>query len=123
MMALVDVSFLCHDPDFADAGELITRQMTVNEWGEGELVESAQTIVASFQPATGEDLQRLPEAAHFSDVIVVYYAGELSPERAGGYADVVKWRGRRYQVKSADPWGNYGVGYWRAVCLLEPAHA
>ena len=26
-MALVDVSFLCHDPDFADAGELITRVM------------------------------------------------------------------------------------------------
>ena len=122
-MALVDVSFLCHDPDFADDGELITRVMTVNAYGEGELVERAQTIVASFQPATGEDLQRLPEAAHFSDAIVVYYAGELSPERAGGYADVVKWRGRRYQVKTADPWGNYGMGYWRAVCLLEPARA
>ena len=122
-MALVDVSFLCHDPDFADAGELITRVMTVNEWGEGELVEHVQAITASFQPATGEDLERLPEAAHFSDAIVVYYAGELSPEREDGYADVVKWRGRRYQVKSAKPYGNYGVGYWRAVALLEPAHA
>ena len=103
--------------------DITARVMTVNEWGEGELTEQAQPIVASFQPATGEDLQRLPEAAHFSDVIVVYYAGELSPEREGGYADVVKWRGRRYQVKSADPWGNYGQGYWRAVCVLEGARA
>ena len=122
-MALVDVSFLCYDPDFADAGELITRVMTVNEWGEGELTETAMPIVASFQPATGEDLQRLPEAAQFTDAIVVYYAGELSPERAGGYADVIVWRGRRYQVKTADPWGNYGQGYWRAVCVYEGARA
>lgn len=122
-MALIDVSFLCHDPDFADPVQLVTRAVTVNEWGEGEYTESAQQIVASVQPASGEDLQRLPEGARLADAIVIYYAGELTPERTDGYADVVIWRGRRYQVKSADPYGNYGAGYWRAVALLEAAHA
>lgn len=122
-MALIDVSFLLSDPDFTDTATLITRAMTVNEWGEGETQESSVQITAVIQPATGKDLERLPEGAKLHETIRVWYRGELLPERENGYADIVVWKGKRYQVKTADPWDNYGAGYWRALCVMEGASA
>ena len=36
-----------------------------------------------------EDITRLPEGARLSDIITVYYRGDLQPESKGGYSDLI----------------------------------
>jgi hypothetical protein len=50
----------------------------------------------------------------------VYYRGTLTAERPGGYADIIVWQGKRFQVKEvAEDFLNYGAGFTKALCVLE----
>ena len=123
-MARIDVSDILADPDFLDSLTLIRRSSTVNEYGEHVMVETSCCIRASVQSVGTEDLQRLPEGARLQDVITVYYRGELMPERKNGYADVLVWGGKRYQVAGIDQnFVNFGRGFTKAICRMEDAHA
>ena len=123
-MAQIDASFLLTDPDFADAVTLIRRAVTINGYGEGVIAETPSTITAVVQGANTETLARIPDGARLSDLIEVYYRGVLTVERTGGYADVIIWHGRRYQVfEVVEDFMNYGSGFTKAVCKLEPVNA
>jgi len=123
-MALIDVSDLLRDPDFTNLVTLIRRTSTVNQHGENVLTETACNIAASVQGINAEDLVKLPEGARLSDVITVFYRGELQPESKGGYSDIIVWQGRRYQVKTIDEnFMNFGAGFTRAICVMEEVHA
>ena len=123
-MALIDVSFLMRDPDFADSATLIIRTMTVNQHGEGEITETSEPITASIQKPTAEQLTFVPESARLDDFITVYYNGELFAQRPGGYADMILWRGRRYQVMHiVENYINFGGGHTVALCGMEEVHA
>lgn len=123
-MARIDVSDILSDPDFLDSLTLIKRLSSVNEYGEHVIKESSCCIQASVQSVGTEDLQRLPEGARLQDVITVYYRGELMPERKNGYADVLVWGGKRYQVAGIDEnFINFGRGFTKAICRMEDAHA
>lgn len=123
-MAKIDVSDLLLDPDFLDNVTLIRRSSTVDGNGEGVLSETPSTVKMCVQGANTETLQRMPEGARLSDIITVYYRGALNVESAGGYADVIVWGGKRYQVKETpEDFMNYGNGFTMANCLLEPVNA
>lgn len=124
-MALLDVSDILLDPDLTDLVTLIRRQSVVNGHGENELTETViPNVRMSVQGADKEALERVPDAARLTDIITVYYRGELIAESPGGYCDVIVWKGRRYQVKVIpNNFSNYGAGYTVADCLLEPANA
>lgn len=123
-MARIDVSDILADPDFLDSLTLIRRSSSVNEYGEHVMTESSCFIRASVQSVGTEDLQRLPEGARLQDVITVYYRGELMPERKNGYADVLVWGGKRYQVAGIDEnFINFGRGFTKAMCRMEDANA
>lgn len=123
-MAQVDVSFLLSDPDFTDTVTLIRRAVTINGYGEGVLTETPSTITAVVQGANTETLERMPEGARLSDLIEVYYRGALTVEQPSGYADVIVWNGRRYQVfEVTEDYMNHGTGYTHAICKLEPVNA
>ena len=83
-MALIDVSDLLRDPDFTNVVTLIRRASAVNDHGEHVMTETSCNIVASVQGINSEDIVRLPEGARLSDVITVYYRGDLQPESKGG---------------------------------------
>lgn len=120
MMARIDVSFLLTDPDFTNVVTLIRRTSTVNEHGENVLAETSCMIPVVVQGDLAESLERLPEGARLSDVISVYYRGDLMPERPGGYADVILWNGYRYQVREIDEnYRNFGAGFTKALCVRE----
>ena len=122
-MALLDVSDLLVDPDFTNVVTLIKRSATVNEHGETVLTEASCLISAVVQGDNPEVLERLPQGARLSDIITVYTRAELEVESNSGYADVVVWRGRRFQVQDvAEDFMNYGAGFTKAFCMLEPAH-
>lgn len=119
-MALIDVSDLLRDPDFTNVVTLIRRSVSINTHGENVMTESACNIVVSVQGLNSEDIVKLPEGARLSDVITVYYRGDLQPESKGGYSDIIVWQGRRYQVKTIDEnFINFGAGFTRAICVME----
>lgn len=119
-MALIDVSDLLRDPDFTNVVTLVRRSSSINTHGEQVLTETHSTIVASVQGINAEDIQRLPEGARLSDIITVYYRGDLQPESKGGYSDLIIWQGRRYSVKTVDEnFMNFGAGFTRAICVME----
>ena len=123
-MALIDVSELLTDPDFTNTVTLIRRSSTVNTYGENTMIETPSTITAVVQGANTESLERVPEGARLSDLIDVYYKGQLTAESPGGYADVIVWQGKRYQVfEVVEDFMNYGAGFTKAVCKLEAVNA
>ena len=122
-MALIDVSELLTDPDFTNSVTLIRRSSTVNSYGENVMTETSSTITAVVQGAGTESLERVPEGARLSDLIDVFYKGALHAESPGGYADVIVWSGKRYQVAEVvEDFLNYGAGFTKAICKLEAAH-
>lgn len=123
-MALIDVSDLLRDPDFTNVVTLIRRSVTVNVHGENVMTENACYITAVVQGDNTETLEKLPEGARLSDVLTVYYRGTLTAERPGGYADIIVWGGKRYQVKEViEDFLNYGAGFTKAICVLEAVNA
>jgi hypothetical protein len=123
-VARIDVSSILIDPDFLDELTLIKRASSINQYGEHVMTETSCKIRASVQSVGTEDIERLPEGARLHDTITVYYCGELFPERANGYADVLVWGGKRYQVSSlAENFMNFGRGFTKAICRMEDARA
>ena len=123
-MALIDVSELLTDPDFTNSVTLIRRSSTVNSYGENVMVETSSTITAVVQAVGTETLERVPEGARLSDLLDVFYKGALHAESPGGYADVIVWGGKRYQVfEVVEDFMNFGAGFTKAVCKLEAANA
>jgi galactose-6-phosphate isomerase len=124
-MALIDVSELLTDPDFTNTVTLIRRSSTVDTYGENTMVETSSSITAVVQGAANtESLERVPEGARLSDLIDVYYKGQLTAESPGGYADIIVWQGKRYQVfEVVEDFTNYGAGFTKAVCKLEAVNA
>lgn len=119
-MALIDVSELMTDPDFTDKAVLIRRSSAVNTNGEHVIVDYRTTITAVIQGLGAESIQRVPEGARLSGMIEVYFQGQLLAERQGGYADIIEWRGRRYQVFDVpEEFMNHGAGFTKAICKLE----
>jgi len=119
-MALIDVSDLLRDPDFTNVVTLIRRAVAVNEHGENVMTETPCYITAVVQGDNTETLDKLPEGARLSDVITVFYRGTLTAEWPGGYADIIVWQGKRFQVKEvAEDFLNYGAGFTKALCVLE----
>jgi hypothetical protein len=121
-MADIDVSELILDPDFSDSAILVRRAQTVNAFGETVLTNTTTAITAVIQNGFDATLTRVAEGAQLSDGITVYYRGELFAESENGYADIIIWRNRQYQVKIVDEnYINYGVGFTRAGCeLIRP---
>jgi galactose-6-phosphate isomerase len=119
-MADLDVSFLLDDSLFVDEFQLFKRQASVNQDGEGIMPDGkAVNCTGSVQPASQRDIERLPEALRNHEAIRIYTREVLSADEQGRYADVVVWRGSRWQVKAVDDWSNYGDGYVKAICLME----
>lgn len=123
-MALIDVSFLLTDPDFTNQVTLIRRSVDINTYGEGQLTETQSTITAVVQGDNAETLELVPEGARLSDMITVWCRGQLTAEQPGGYADIIVWGGKRYQVKEvSEDFMNFGAGFTKAICMLEPVNA
>lgn len=119
-MALIDVSDLLRDPDFTNVVTLIRRSVAINQHGENVITELPCLITAVVQGNNTETLEKLPEGARLSDAITVHYRGTLTAETPDGYADVIVWQGRRYQVRDVtEDYQNYGAGFTKAICVLE----
>lgn len=123
-MALIDVTALLNDPDFADSFTFARRvQVMVN--GRATFASEAGAAVGSVQINAPEVLDRFPDAGRPDQWIRIYTTTRLiaQDDDARVYADVITWRGRTYQVKAVDDWGNYGAGYVKALARMIPPGA
>lgn len=78
------------------------------------------TITAVVYPASGREVQRLPEGYREAEAITLCTAYALrgaSPGRAG---DVVVDGGGEYEAQIVEPWGPLG-GFVRAICARKAA--
>lgn len=121
---MIDVSELMGDPDFLDPGPItvLRRTAVVNNFGENVLSEAVTPIQAIVQTGAGDMLESLPDAAKLSEAIRVWTAFTLEAQPAGGYSDVVTWRGQRWIVMARKDWSNWGLGHTQALCILEPVN-
>ena len=120
-MALQDVAQYMIDPDFVD--QVLLQRRTpqgVDQYGRTTFVTNTSPVYMCVQGKKEEKLTREQNDAWLTDAIDVYYAGILYGASPGGYADVVVWKDKRYQVESVvDNYSNYGAGWTHAVCRLE----
>ena len=88
---------------------------------DGTWVESAETeiaITASIQPATGKDLQNLPEGRRQGVVYAVYTSAAIQTAvqgAAGTKADQLVIGGVRYEAMHVEPWQNNVINHYRAL--------
>lgn len=120
-MALLDVSELMTDPDFVDQTISIVRTaITVGANGRAtESITNHPGIRASVQPASGQQLRLLPDAAQQNGAIQIFTTFILQPTAPGYNADQVLWEGNTYTVENLSRYTNWGSGFVRAVCALK----
>jgi hypothetical protein len=120
-MALQDLAQYMIDPDFVDEVTLIRRTpQEISDKGRSSFVETASQVYMCVQGRGTEKLNRTSDSAWLTDAMDFYYAGTLYAASPGGYADVIVWKGRRYQVEEVpEDFSNYGSGWTHAIGRLE----
>lgn len=78
-------------------------------------------IRASIQPINGRDIERLPEGRRSKAAIAIYTTTPLLLDdvATSQMADVITWRGKRWQVDHVESWDTFG--YVRALATQEDA--
>lgn len=122
-MALLDVTAVLRNPAFTSAAVLIHRSATVGSTGLLSMVETSENITPVVQSGgPAEVLARLPDGARHHDAISIHHLGELIVAGPGVYADVVLYRGVRYQIfEITGGYMDHGAGFTSAVALRERA--
>ena len=118
-MSQLDVTELLTDPDFCDFISHIARVPSVNSLGENSLTECVFKTVGSVQAATGEVIKRLPEELQVANLKSFWLKGTIVASTPGQYADILTFRGKRYQVQMVFDWTNWGAGYCEGLCVAE----
>jgi len=119
-VADLDVTDLLVDPEMVEYACLpVTRALaTIGENGRTQLAFQTLEIVASVQPASGTQLQRLPDLERASGAVQVYTLTPLIARAPGVTADVLRWHGADYTVETVSDYTAYGSGFVVAVCTL-----
>lgn len=118
-MAQIDTSELLLDPDFVDPIEIIRRTSIVQDTGKNRILEKCIETYASVQPASGKEIQRLPEELRVKNVKSFWVKAEIILDGECEYPDKFKWVGRTYAVVYANDWPNWGEGWYKCICVAE----
>jgi galactose-6-phosphate isomerase len=118
-MALIDVSDLLLDPDFADSFTIVRLAETVGDDGRAVRTETRETVMGVVQPY-GSTTQITPDAAQVMGPIEIHTQAQLRGATAFSAADQVEWNGHRYSVRVVNDWSRFGAGFYHAVCDFRP---
>ena len=98
-----------------------TGQLVKGRWVEGE--ESRSEFLGSWQPASGQDLQKLPEGKRSDETFKCFAPIEMTFTAAdaekGVSGDKIEKDGKRYEVILAAPWDNGLLPHWELLCKKE----
>lgn len=96
----------------------VTRR-SASVYADGRLqdpVDQIFSINASVQPATGRDLQRLPEGTRTAEVRAIFTTSELLTQGVDQSPDVLAIEGFAYEVQTVEQWGSVG-NYFKALAM------
>jgi hypothetical protein len=74
---------------------------------------STFSVVASVQPPTGREAQRLPEGIRADEVRIVYVHERLHTRDDGYEPDIVAIAGEDYEVFRVETWDAFGDVHYR----------
>ena len=119
-MATLDVSEVIRDPLFTSEVTLIARTMTYDDDGNPVYTDADETTFQAVVTQDSKSLHRYPEAMLREGSIVVRFMVADAPEgfEGKGY-DAVEWRGKRFIVKDATDYTQFGQGFIRLLCVPE----
>ncbi len=90
-------------------------------WTEGE--ETRVEFAGTWQPANGQDMQKLPEGKRSNETFKCFAPIELEFTAAdaekGVSGDRIEKDGERYEVILASPWNNGLLPHWELICQRE----
>lgn len=119
-MANIDVSDILLDPDFVNDVQLIHRTATTGTNGKTVVTELTPVdTVGSVQPANAKELARVPDALRMHDWRAFYIKAEILTDGSSQYPDIIVFNGRRFEVKSTEPWLNFGAGWNKGLCVAQ----
>jgi len=81
------------------------------QYVQGRLVTvtpSTLLVSACVQPASGRQLQRLPDGMRLSETISIWSEVELFVKTATSDPDLIEYRGNKYEVQISHPWDEHG---------------
>lgn len=106
-------------------GISLVRRTVTNVDGYAQNVEAAPVALdAVVHPATGRDLERLPEGLRTRETIWVFTDTEVACEEPGQQPDILVYQpagdaaAKRYTAYSCEDWRHQG-GHWRVMATRE----
>ena len=73
--------------------------------------------LASVQPLTGKDLDKLPHARKQKGAFTIYTKDKLElPTDGGALGDIVTIHGDRYEVLAMEEWQNRLINHYKYYC-------
>lgn len=119
-MALLDVTEVLFDPDFADKITGTRVMQTVNGSGLATATTAALSFTGVVTQDDGDVMQRMPDGEMVAGSITIHTVFRLSAGGVNENADIVTWQGRNYTVKQIADYSNFGAGFIAAQCELIP---
>lgn len=125
-MPLVDVTDILFDSDIAGQSfVVISRQETVNQYGESTKVVTRSPAIGSIQPKGENTLNREGEYDAFARTIVVVTTFRLrgvsrGPSKTKFKPDIIFWMGDYYEVITRDSWADFGAGFIECEATTIP---
>lgn len=83
---------------------------------------STLSIVASAQPTSGRDLQRLEDGRITGDLWTVWtktrlYIGSMESGTEGGYLpDLIQIGDKQHEIEHLEHWPAFGAEHYKAIC-------
>lgn len=119
-MALLDVSQILADPDFATSFDVLRNAETVDLTGMRQVVQAGFVGQSGVVVPVRVDIVRFPDSARMMGSIKIYTQFMLIVESPGYAADIINFAGKSYMVASIEDWSQFGAGYFCATCQLLP---
>jgi len=120
-MALLDVSEIVLDPDFADAIVCKRRSQTIGTNGRATNAAPVETtfygVVTEYD---GDILERMEIGDKIKGSITIHSKFPLIEGAPGQTADIIAFRGREYTVARVENYSHFGAGFTAARCDLLP---
>lgn len=119
-MALIDVTALLVDPDFASVFHVERRIQYIDD--HGRAIESRERFYdcsGSIQPISGKTLDLFPDLIRSSDQLEIWTTTRLSAPTERTAGDIVIWQEREYTVDAVRDWSDWGAGFVVAVVSMR----